>query len=540
MLSRHEECAMTETHFEVPRPPTGDRTHRLPRDLLLQAIRRLRVLTLLFAFTFLMANFFPWILNLVEGRVEWQGKPFWWVPGALSILLALSVFGLTWKRGLDPGRLMTLGLVFGTVGCFGIASAEFWGFHTDASYNPATSEFFGLSWVAAWMLFFIIVIPSRPREALLAALVSATAPAIIVLLSMRYAGTLMDIPAGAFFAGLVLPYLLCALLAYVGARVVYNLGTEVRKARELGSYRLAERLGSGGMGEVWKATHNMLARPAAVKLIRPERLGERDLAHREHLHARFEREAQATAAMRSPHTINVYDFGVADDGTFYYVMELLDGLDLETIGSRFGPMPSERVIHILRQVCHSLAEAHEAGLIHRDIKPANLFICRYGREVDYVKVLDFGLVNASPYSEPGDPTLTAENVLAGTPAFMSPEQILGNRPVDARSDLYSLGCVGYWLLTGDLVFKGETLMQTMSMHAEKTPSPPSERSELEIPEELDRVILMCLEKDPDRRPSTADDLSRLLGNCPIKRPWGEEQARQWWGTHQPSDPSPTC
>jgi len=530
---------MTETHFEVPRPPTGDRTHRLPRDLLLQAVRRLRVLTLLFAFTFFMANFFPWVLTLVEGRVEWQGRPYWWLPGSLSILVALSAFGLTWKRGIDPGRLMNFGLVFGTVGCFGIAAAEFWGFHSYTPYNPVTSEFFGLSWVAVWMLFFIIVIPSRPREALLAALVSATAPAIIVLLSMRYAGTLVDIPAGAFFVGLVLPYLLCALLAYVSARVVYNLGAEVRKARELGSYRLAERLGSGGMGEVWKATHKMLARPAAVKLIRPERLGERDPAHREHLHARFEREAQATAAMRSPHTINVYDFGVADDGTFYYVMELLDGLDLETFGGRFGPMPAERVIHILRQVCHSLAEAHEAGLIHRDIKPANLFICRYGREVDYVKVLDFGLVKASPHAEPGDPTLTAENVLAGTPAFMSPEQILGNRPVDGRSDLYSLGCVGYWLLTGDLVFKGETLMQTISMHAEKTASPPSERSELEIPGELDRVILMCLEKDPDRRPSTADDLSRLLGNCPIQRPWGEEQARQWWETHQPSDPSPT-
>jgi serine/threonine-protein kinase len=245
--------------------------------------------------------------------------------------------------------------------------------------------------------------------------------------------------------------------------------------------------------------------------------------------------------MRSPHTINVYDFGVADDGTFYYVMELLDGLDLETFGRRFGPMPAARVIHILRQACHSLAEAHEAGLIHRDIKPANLFICRYGREVDYVKVLDFGLVKASPHAEPAEAVLTTEQVVAGTPAFMSPEQILGNRPVDARSDLYSLGCVGFWLLTGDLVFQGETLMQTMSMHAEKPAPPPSERSELEIPAELDRVILMCLEKDPDGRPSTADELARLLGTCPVRDPWGEERARRWWETHRPAgaaSPSP--
>jgi len=530
---------MTETHFEVPRPPTGRLPHGLPRDLLLQAVNRLRVLTLLFAFTFFVANFFPWILHLANRDLAWRGAPFWWLPGALSILVALLVFGLTWKPGIDPGRLMTLGLVFGAVGCFGIASAEFWGFHSNIPYDPATSEFFGLSWVAAWMLFFLIVIPSRPRESLLAALVSATAPATIVLLSMKYGGTRMDIPAPYFFVGLVLPYVLCAFLAYMGARIVYHLGAEVQKARELGSYRLEERLGWGGMGEVWKATHKMLARPAAVKLIRPERLGETDPAGRERLHARFEREAQAAAALRSPHTIDVYDFGVADDGTFYYVMELLDGLDLETFGRRFGPMPSERVIPILRQACHSLAEAHEAGLIHRDIKPANLFVCRYGREVDYVKVLDFGLVKASPHSTRDDPTLTIENIVAGTPAFMSPEQILGNRPVDARSDLYSLGCVGFWLLTGDLVFRGETPMETMSMHAGEPASPPSERSELEVPEELDRVILMCLEKDPDKRPSTADDLSRLLGDCPVRNPWGEEQAREWWETHRPSGPSPT-
>jgi serine/threonine protein kinase len=430
--------------------------------------------------------------------------------------------------------LMALGLTFGAVGCYGIAAAEFWGIYSASPFGPNTEGFFGLSWVAAWMLFFIIVIPSRPRRSLLAALGSATAPAIIILLSMKYAGTRINISAEMFFAGLVLPYLLCALLAYVGARVVYKLGTEVRKARELGSYLLEGRLGSGGMGEVWKARHKMLARPAAIKFIRPEFLGEQDPDSRKMLNARFEREAQATASMRSPHTIEVYDFGVADDGTFYYVMELLDGLDLETFGKRFGAMPPERVIHILRQVCHSLGEAHEARLIHRDIKPANIFICRYGREVDYVKVLDFGLVKTTPFSESDDPMLTGENVVTGTPAFMAPEQILGNRPVDARSDLYSLGCVGFWMLTGDLVFEGETLMQTMTMHAEKPAPSPSEQSELEIPEELDRVILMCLEKDPNKRPQSADDLSRLLENCPVENPWGDERARRWWETNQPS------
>ena len=180
-------------------------------------------------------------------------------------------------------------------------------------------------------------------------------------------------------------------MAYVGARVLFALGNEVRKARELGSYRLLERLGQGGMGEVWRARHRLLARPAAIKLIRPPAapsiIGSEAAS-------RFEREAQAIASLRSPHTVNLFDFGIADDGTFYYVMELLDGLDAERIVNKFGPMPAERVIHVIRQVCHSLSEAESISLVHRDIKPANIFLCRYGEDYDFVKVLDFGIVKA--------------------------------------------------------------------------------------------------------------------------------------------------
>ena len=227
-----------------------------------------------------------------------------------------------------------------------------------------------------------------------------------------------------FFMGLVLPYLLITVMAYVGARVVYTLGKAVTEARELGSYQLVERLGQGGMGEVWRAQHRLLARPAAIKLIRT---GGSAQAPSAEAVRRFEREAQVTAGLSSPHTVQLFDFGVADDGTFYYVMELLDGLDLETLVRRHGPLPAERAIYLLRQVCHSLAEAESYGLVHRDIKPANLFVCRYGGEYDFVKVLDFGIAKVAQ-GDDGDTgviELTRDNVVRGTPSYIAPEQALG-------------------------------------------------------------------------------------------------------------------
>ena len=326
------------------------------------------------------------------------------------------------------------------------------------------------------------------------------------------------------------------IMAYVGARVVYRLGAAVSEARELGSYRLRQRLGAGGMGEVWRAEHRLLARPAAIKLIRPEVLGATDEESRRVLVRRFEREAQATALMRSAHTVELYDFGVTDDGTLYYVMELLEGFDLRQLVARGGPVPAERAVHLLRQMCDSLAEAHLAGLIHRDVKPANVFACHYGRKLDFVKVLDFGLVKHGQQPSEDADHMTGDHVAGGTPAFMSPEQAIGDTGVDGRSDLYAVGCVGYWLLTGTLVFEGRTPMETIMMHVQREPEPPSRRTSQAVPASLEALILDCLAKDPGARPPTADELTERLDAVRLSDEWTPARAREWWNRHAPRAP----
>ena len=298
----------------------------------------------------------------------------------------------------------------------------------------------------------------------------------------------------------------------------------------VGSYRLEARLGSGGMGEVWLGRHRLLARPAAVKLIRHDT---RPGAARDQLVRRFQREAQVTAELRSPHTVQLYDFGVNDSGSFYYVMELLDGLDLNQIVTRFGPQPAERVTMLLRQACRSLTEAHERGLVHRDIKPANLFVARLGPEYDYLKVLDFGIVKDRPGEEAMG--LTAQGMVHGTPAFMAPEMVVGETEIDGRADLYSLACVAYWALTGLLLFAAKTPEQMLLHHARTTPLPPSQVSEVLLPQPLEAIIMSCLEKDPDLRPASALDLEVEFGRIAFDRPWTQARAREWWELHQPGE-----
>jgi serine/threonine-protein kinase len=273
----------------------------------------------------------------------------------------------------------------------------------------------------------------------------------------------------------------------------------------------------------------MLARPAAIKLMRPSLRGNGQAGVSQEAVRRFEREAQVIASLRSPHTVTLFDFGVADDGAFYYVMELLDGLDTDKLVRRYGPVPAERAIHIVRQMCHSLSEAESRGLVHRDIKPANIHLCRYGEEHDFVKVLDFGIVKTVQETPDAEPALTGENVLHGTPAFMAPEQGMGgDSAVDSRTDIYATGCVAYWLLTGQLVFDAAKPMGLLLHHASTPPVPPSTRTELPIPPALDHVVLSCLAKDPAQRPQSARELSQRLAQVDCGATWTEARAREWW------------
>jgi hypothetical protein len=499
----------------------------LPPDLLKRAATRLQILAWLYAFTFFMAAFFQRLL-IPSARTALFQHEVNWVPGTISIVVAAGVALAIRIARLRPAAVTALALAFEVVSSYGIAAAEF----LQPSGLTVGPSWIGLSWVAVWMLLFNVVVPTVPRYAVIAALLSVTSVPVMVLLSLAVFPPVLPPDALMIFWAFGFPYLLVVIMAYVGARVVYALGTEVTRARELGSYRLESRLGEGGMGEVWKASHRLLARPAAIKLIRSSTGNPAGLS--DDMRRRFEREAQVTAQLRSPHTVTLFDFGVADDGSFYYVMELLDGLDTNSLIERFGSIPAERVIHSLRQMCHSLSEADACGLVHRDIKPANIFLCRYGEDYDFVKVLDFGI--AKPAHEPTSETQTAitiQNVIQGTPSFIAPEQALGVADVDRRADIYSTGCVAYWLLTGQLVFTADTTMKTLLAHAHTQPAPPSSRASVPIPPAVDALVLSCLAKDREQRPQSARDLLQRLDGIALSQPWTDARAREWWKTHLP-------
>jgi hypothetical protein len=514
------------------RRTSGTRTTSwtLPPDLLAEAVRRLRPSAVLYAVAYFLAGLLPPLI-IPEARAYMFSTPTHWLPPVLSIAGGLLVAALVSVSGISDRVKIWFGLAFEVLGSFGIAAAEYQSVTSPIMLGPLGPGGFGLSWVSAWVLLFSIVVPTPPAVAVVSAAFALAAVPITYAVGEALGSNIALDPIQFFFS-LIFPYVVVLLMVYVGSRIISGLGAAVRKARELGSYRLVRRLGEGGMGEVWRAEHRMLARPAAIKLIRPI-AGAGEGQHRE-LVRRFEREAQATALMRSPHTLELYDFGVAEDGTFYYVMELLDGFDLDELVERFGAVPPERLVHLICQVCASLGEAHEAGLIHRDIKPANLYTCRYGREVDFIKVLDFGLVKQSDAASPGSERLTAaQHVVGGTPGFMAPEQAVGD-VVDGRSDLYSLGCVAYWLLTGALVFKGRTPIETMMMHVNLEPTRPSLVTSHPIPPGLEAIVLACLAKEPAQRPQTADELATRLAGLQLSGVWTQARAREWWDSHRPA------
>jgi serine/threonine-protein kinase len=406
---------------------------------------------------------------------------------------------------------------------WGLAASQYFGAFHNTPAEFVDRDQVGLGMVVIWIFTYSVLVPTAPRRALVALVASASSVPLIYLASVAD-GSAPPLPTMNFFLTFVGPYIATVVSCYVIVRIVHRLGQEVRAAQRLGSYRLEERIGRGGMGDVWRAKHHLLARPAAVKLIRKDAFSDDTYAEAV---ARFEREAQATATLQSPHTVELYDFGVADDGTIYYVMELLDGADLEVMIDKYGPMPAARVINILTQACESLGEAHRRGLVHRDIKPANLLLCEHAYVPDFVKVLDFGLVKRpmDPTME-GDLKITRADHVAGTPSYMAPEQLLGET-IDGRTDIYALGCVAYWLLTGQPVFDAKNTNAMLVAHVHDMPVPPSERTELPVPSELDQAVLACLAKDPLDRPDAAA-LARQLRSITTDRAWTPERAAAWW------------
>ena len=521
---------MTQT--PSPRTPTSGLVTTLPPALMAQAARRLRAMAVLYACVFFFAGTLPVLLMPAE-RAAFLGHWSRWLPSLLSIGSGVLVAFLASRPQLSSEAVVRLGLVYQVVGSIGIACAEYL---QPPSGTTAMSPLMGLSWVAVWMLSFTFTVPSRPALALAAALTSASVVPIVAGIATAL-GYLPRVSPVEYFLHVVLPYLIVVVIAAVGTRLIYTLGVDLKRALDLGSYQLEERLGVGGMGEVWRARHRLLARPAAVKLIRPEVFEAAGVAKQSALRLRFEREAQTTALLKSPHTINLFDYGVTDEGAFYYVMELLDGFDLKTLVERFGPLSVERTLQVLMQACHSLAEAHATGLVHRDITPANIFLCRYGRDVDFVKVLDFGLVKPEMVLPGSDAAPTNADRVGGTPAFMSPEQALGQRQIDGRADIYALGCVGYWLVTGALVFPRSSAMAMAVAHSQAEPEPPSRRTELPVPASFDALMLECLAKAPADRPPTAEVLARRLEALAVDLPWDRGLARDWWNLHHPIDPS---
>ena len=489
---------------------------------MVQTCRRVGIVGIVFgsiwAFMTLMNNFVIRLLsNQMDTLYPFPGN----VLGAAGVASSAVMVYLARRIGHKPGLLIDAGSGYLVLQCLLISILTHW---IPVPLVPR------VSWVCIAILIYPAIVPNTPGKTLVVSLLAASTEPVAIALSMLRG---MEYQGGWLYVlWTSVPNYICAFLVVVPVKMIHGLGQQVRRARELGSYRLEELLGKGGMGEVFRATHQMLARPAAVKLIRPEILGSSSSGAARVIVERFRREAEAAASLRSPHTISLYDFGVANDGTFFFVMELLDGLDLETLVDRFGPVTPERCVYLLRQVCDSLQEAHTRGLVHRDIKPSNIFTCRLGLEVDFVKVLDFGLVKAVDEGGREATMLTAPDSTTGTPAYTAPEMIRGDRVADHRVDIYTLGCVGYWLLTGRLVFEAPTAIQLMYQHANAVPVPPSQRSELAISPELDRILLACLAKYPEDRPQTAAELARQLATA-VPAAWTEEQAQRWWDRHHP-------
>jgi hypothetical protein len=500
---------------------SGSLTHvRIADDVAKQGAQRIGILAIVTAATVVGNVVLQQMLQPEMAAA--QQNPVFRLSALFLVLAGIGLAALQRSDLVSAQDLLDLGLVFEVAGACALAVMENAIPWPEAPIRGSTA-------VATWLAICVVIIPNKPWKSIPAAIASA---AIVPVAHAVTAGMLGHpaLPWNRLAIYSLGPVVVAGWTPFISTRL-HRLHEDLSQSQDFGSYHLEKLLGAGGMGEVWLARHRLLRRDAAVKVVSAGLLDNASHTERRQIQKRFESEARAIASLRSPHTVAIYDYGLAENGSLYYVMEYLDGLDAETLVNQYGPQPAGRVIWFLRQACESLEEAHDAGLVHRDMKPSNVFICRLGKRVDFAKVLDFGLVKKVAGATQ-TAFMTSVNRTTGTPAFMAPEQVRGE-DVDARTDIYGLGCLAYFLLTGTVLFNKPSAMAMALAHLTEQPEPPSVRSELAVPESLETVVMACVAKRPEERPQSIPEFRAMLDSCLDVTPWTAAEANRWWALHRP-------
>jgi eukaryotic-like serine/threonine-protein kinase len=468
---------------------------------------RLNTLSSVMFWSFVILIAFMYLLywRYPDVKPAHQDAIIWMSTGGVTVL-AVIWRGFLARRTLTTSQLYSIDLFYAaSIGtCFATAA------YLAREFQPA--GYACLVYASLMVMMRAIVVPSTGGRTAIASMAVCVPMVIAASAISGYQGAL---PRLAYIWGAVVFMGVIVLLATMGSRTLYTLRRRANAATQLGQYTLGAKIGHGGMGAVYRAKHTLLRRPTAIKLLHPDKNNKEMLD-------RFEREVQLTSQLTHPNTVAVFDYGRNPDGIFYYAMEYLDGIDLNALVVQYGPQPSDRVVSIVAQVCGALNEAHVTGIMHRDIKPANIILCERGAVPDVAKVVDFGLVKKLTADDG-----TSTRVILGTPAYLAPDPITDPDRVGPAADVYALGAVAYFLLTGKLVFDGATSVDICVKHVGKEPTPPSQVAAIHIPEALEALVLRCLAKDPTARPSS-EDLAKTLRALPPTGDWNEEEALRWW------------
>jgi serine/threonine-protein kinase len=455
----------------------------------------------------------------------------WWLWAFAFGVLGLSEALLAFWKPMTRRRLLVVEvLIFGGTACYFSALLHY-SVVRNINLDPPLANWIvfsvmtSTSWCCVLAFTYVMVAAeSRQRAVAMVTLISG-APAAVAIYEWTQSPVFAEVVNGGMLTMIVLTSVFCCGVLVYWVYRLDRLKKEAARARRFGQYRLKKLIGRGGMGEVYLAEHTLLKRPCALKRIRPGHDTDPITL------ARFEREVRATAELSHPHTVEIYDYGRAGDGTFYYVMELLWGLTFDDLIHKHGPLPAARAVYLLQQVCDALEEAHAAGLIHRDIKPSNIYAARRGGEYDFVKLLDFGLVKG--VARPDQPALSRAETVVGSPLYMSPEQTINERTSDVRADIYSLGAVGYFLVVGHPPFIAENPLEIMISHARDAVRPPSQLAP-DLPADVEAILLKCLAKEPEERFASSAALGKALAACSVAGQWTRSDAARWWSEHRDS------